>query len=188
MDDPRNLWQSQEGEEMTISVDELRAKAAKFQSRIRWRNWREQAACLFVIVAFGAGFLKMPQIVPRISCALIVVGAIYIAWHIRRWGAPQSLPADMGRANCAGFYRGELARQRDLLRSVWKWYLGPMIPGLGLFVVYGIWIAPPGRRWFPVVYAVATAAFFWAIGWLNRRAARQLESQIAELDRELSGA
>ena len=31
MDDPRNLWQSQEVEEMKISVDELRAKAAKFQ-------------------------------------------------------------------------------------------------------------------------------------------------------------
>jgi hypothetical protein len=39
MDDLRNLWQKQEVEEVKmISVDELRVKAAKFQSRIRWRN------------------------------------------------------------------------------------------------------------------------------------------------------
>ena len=54
MDDLKNPWQNQEVEEVRISVDELRLKAAKFQSRIRWRNLREQAACLFVIAFFAA--------------------------------------------------------------------------------------------------------------------------------------
>ena len=69
MDDLRNLWQNQEVEEVRISVDELRVKAAKFQGRIRWRNLREQAVCLFVIPAFGAMSLKIHQAVPRISFA-----------------------------------------------------------------------------------------------------------------------
>ncbi len=186
MDEFRNLWQNQEVEEMRISVDELRAKAAKFQSRIRWRNVREQVACLFVIVFFGAICVKTPQTVPRISDALIVAGAIYVAWHIQVWGAPKSLPADMGRANCVGFYRRELERQRDLLSGIWKWYLGPLIPGMALLVTYAIVAAPPHRRWFPVVYAVAAAAFFWIIGRMNQRAAQRLSGQIAELDSEVS--
>ena len=53
MDDPRNLWQTQEVEEMRISVEELRAKAAKFNGRIRWRNVREYVAALIVIVWGG---------------------------------------------------------------------------------------------------------------------------------------
>ena len=188
MDEFRNLWQNQEVEEVKMSVDELRTRAAKFQSRIRWRNLREQAACLFAIVAFGAMCVKIPQTVPRISCALIVLGAIYIAWHIQVWGAPKSLPADMGRANCVVFYRNELERQRVLLSSIWKWYLGPLIPGMALFVIYGIAVPAHGQRWFLVVYAVAVAAFFWLIGWINRRAAKRLNKQITKLDRELSGA
>jgi len=62
MDDLRNLWQKQEVEQMRISVDELRAEAAKFKSRIRWRNLREQVACLFVIVAFGVMCVKFPSL------------------------------------------------------------------------------------------------------------------------------
>jgi hypothetical protein len=186
MDDLRNLWQKQEAEEVKmISVDELRVKAAKFQSRIRWRNLREQAACLFVVAAFGAMSWKTPQTVPRIGFALIIAGAIYVAWHIQKWGSAKVLPADLGRANCVGFYRDELERQRNLLRSIWKWYLGPLIPGMSLLVIYGIWVAPPDRRWFPISYAVAAAALFWLVGWLNQRAARRLEGQITELDREL---
>ncbi|MCW5979944.1 MAG: hypothetical protein KIT09_17820 [Bryobacteraceae bacterium] len=188
MDDVRNLWQKQEVEEVKFPVDVLRVKAGKFERRIRWRNLREQAACLLVITAFGAMSFKITQTVPRISFALIIAGAIYVAWHIQKWGSPRALAADLGRANCVGFYRDELERQRNLLRSIWKWYLGPLVPGLSLLVLYGIWVAAPERRWFPVAYAVAAAAFFWLIGWLNQRAARQLDGQIAELDRELHSA
>ena len=185
MDDFRNIWQNQEVEQMKISIDELRAKAAKFQRRIRGRNLREQAACLFVIVFFGAMCLKGPQTVPRIACGLIVVGATYIAWHLQARGAPKSLPADLGRANSIGFYRSELERQRNLLSGIWKWYLGPLIPGMGLLILYGIVNAAPSRRWFPITYAVSACAFFWLVGWINQRAAKRLSRQITELDREL---
>jgi hypothetical protein len=186
MDDLRNLWQNQEVEEVRISVDELRVKAAKFQSRIRWRNLREYAACLFVITIFGAMSLMVHQTVLRISFALMIAGAIYIAWHIRKWGSPKVLPTDLGRANWVGFYRDELERQCNLARSIWKWYLGPLIPGLSLLAIYGMWVAPSGLRWLPIAYAVAAAACFSLVGWLNQCAARRLERQIAELDRELS--
>ncbi len=185
MDDFRDLWQKQEVEEMKISIEELRAKAAKFRGRIRSRNIREWAACLVVIVFFGAMCVKVPQMVPRIAYALIVGGAIYVAWHLQMRGTPNSLPADMGRVNSIEFYRSELERQRKLLNSIWKWYLGPLIPGMALLIVYGIVKAAPGQRWFPIVYAVLACGFFWLVGWINQRAAQRLSRQIVELDREL---
>ena len=185
MDEFRKLWQNQEVEPIRISIDELRTKAAKFQRRILWRNAREQVACLFVVLMFGAMCVKAPQTVLRIACVLVIGGAIYIAWHIHVWGRPTSLPADMGRANCAEFYRRELEGQRDLLSSIWKWYLGPLAPGMAVFVIYGIVASPPQRRWFPVAYAISALAMFWIIGHINQRAAKRLAVQISELDFEL---
>jgi hypothetical protein len=185
MDDPRNLWQSQEVEEMRISVDELRSKAAKFQSRIRWRNWREYGAAVVVIVWAGTTLWRTPHTVERIGFALIIMGSIYYMWHLKKFGAPKSLPADLGRADCARFYQSELARQRDLVRSIWKWAIGPMIPALALLDIYWIVVPPDGRRWFPVVGAVMQAVILVTIGWLNLRAARRLDGRIAELDHEL---
>jgi hypothetical protein len=187
MNDPRNLWQGQEVEEMKISVEELRAKAAKFQSRIHWRNAREYVAALAVIVMFGRAFWRNSHIVPRIASALIIAGAIYIVWHLWKWGAPKFLPADMGRADCLRFYRRELERQRDLLRSVWKWYIGPIIPGMALGFINSVATAPSARRWHQFVAVAVLAAFIWIIVWMNQRAARRLDGRIADLDREAGG-
>jgi hypothetical protein len=181
MDDLRNLWQNQEVEEMKISITELRAKAAKFRNRIRRRNLREQVACLFVIVAFGGLFFKSPAAVPRIGFGLIVAGAIYISWHLYAKATPKGLPGDIGCANGLEFYRRELEKQRDLLQDIWKWYLGPLIPGMAILVIGSISNAPPERRWFSSGYAVFCVVLFWGIGRLNYRAARRLNGQIEEL-------
>ena len=181
MDDLRNLWQNQQVEDMKISITELRAKAAKFQKRIRRRNLREQVACLFVIVAFGWMFYKSVAVGPRIGFGLIVAGAVYIGWHLYAKATPKALPSDIGSANGLDFYRRELERQRDLLQDIWKWYLGPLIPGMAILVIGGILNAPPERRWFSSAYAMFCIALFWGIGRLNFRAARRLNGQIEEL-------
>lgn len=184
MDDPRNLWQTQEVQEMRISVEELRAKAAKFNGRIRWRNVREYVAALIIIVWGGAGLWKVTDTVERIAFALILVGAIYYIWHLWKWGSAMSLPADLGRADCVRFYQSELARQRDLVGSTWKWAIGPLLPGLALLNTYLI-VFPPSSRRFSVVVAVLQATLMSTIGWLNLRAARRLDRRIKELDHEL---
>jgi len=186
MDDPRKIWQNQEVEEMKLSVEELRAKAAKFQSRIRWRNVREQVAALIVVVLIGRFLWETHVTVERIGFALVIAGAVYYVWHLRKWGAPKFLPADMGRADCIKFYRGELERQRDLLRSVWKWAIGPLIPGLLLIFTYSIAAAPSAERWRPIISVTVSSAIIVVIGWMNQRAARRLDARITELNRDLT--
>jgi hypothetical protein len=181
MDDLRNIWQNQEVEEMKIPIAELRAKAVKFQRRVQWRNVLEQAAAVFVIAALGTSFFMTTAIVPRISYVLIVAAACYAAWQLRVRGASKPVPSDMVGASCLEFHRRELEKQRDLLRNIWKWYLGPMVPGLALLVIWSIAAAPPARRWFPIAYAAVAALCFWGIGRLNRRGAVRLDRQIAEL-------
>jgi hypothetical protein len=186
MDDLKQIWQDQEVEEMKLSLEQVRTKAAKFQRRIQWRNWREYAASAFVVVMFGIYFVRSTHTLERIANALIIAGTIYMAWHLHAKGSAKSLPADMGRADCMGFYRSELARQRDLLRGIWRWALGPMIPGLALLCIYRTVSSPPVRPWEVVGSAAPLIVIFWAIGWLNLRAARRLDRRVAELDRELS--
>ena len=79
------------------------------------------------------------------------------------------------------FYRRELERQRDLLRDIWRWYLGPFIPGLVVFV-WGSVRHVKGGQWVKAVpFGVLCVVFFWFVGRLNRRAADKLQRQIEEL-------
>jgi hypothetical protein len=188
MNDLRNIWQNQEVENMKFSVEELRAKAAKFQQRIRRRNLREYVAALVVMVFFGAGIWKTPEMIPRISYTLLVAAMAFYAWYLRRWGSAKPVPAEMGSAGCANFYRHELARQRDLLRSFWKWGLLPVLPGVVLLMAYSVTMTPAAERWHQLVAGCGEAAIFSAVIWMNAKAARRLDRRVAELDRELGGA
>ena len=181
MDEFRDLWQNQEVEQVKISTEELRAKASKFQKRIRWRNVREYVAGWIVVVWFGFQAVRATTVIPRISFGLIVAGALYIVWYMHTRGQARGLPPDMGRETCVEFHRRELERQRDLLRDIWKWYLGPLLPGLALLVIWQIVHVRPERRWYSVTYGVLCAVLFWGVGLLNRRAARRLDRQIDEL-------
>lgn len=171
---------------MKLSLDELRSKANKFKNRIWRRNLREFLASIIVVLGFGWSLWSSPAIVVRIADALIIAGAIYYAWHLWKRGTPQSLPADLGRTDSVQFYREELERQRDLLRSAWLWAIGPLVPGLALGFAYEIATAPPARRLSLMAIVAAAAAFLALVGWLNWRAARRLDRRIAEIGRELN--
>jgi hypothetical protein len=46
---------------------------------------------------------------------------MYMVYQLHRKASSAGAPADLGWKSCAAFYRAELERQRDALRSVWKW-------------------------------------------------------------------
>ena len=91
------------------------------------------------------------------------------------------MPFDATYNTCLDFYRSELVRQRDLLRSIWLWYIGPFVTG---FIVFGWGTAdmspdrPQGGWW----NAVPMAVIFLVVMGLNWRAARKLQRQVDELD------
>ena len=123
----------------------------------------------------------MPDALTRVACGLIIAGALYVMWRLHQRGASRNVPAEMGLASGLEFHRRELARQRDLLRSVWSWYLAPVIPGLVVLMLARARINPGHLR--PIGLSSALIALlFIFVWWLNHQAARRLQSRIDELN------
>jgi len=69
---------------------------------------------------------------------------------------------------------------------VWRWYLGPLVPGMVLFMISVPLEAPIGpRRWPLWIAAIAGAGFaglvFLAVARLNQVAVRRIEREIETL-------
>jgi hypothetical protein len=183
--DIRNVWQGQRVEGIPMSIDEIRVKAQKFQRKIGRRNLREYLAGLIVVIFFGYSLWRNPDTVTRVGFVLIIAAIFYVMYQLHHRGSARGPAAGMGSASWLEFHRRELERQRDLVRSVWSWYLGPMIPGWVILMV-GMARTNPGHLRRPglslaVFNLVAALVFLW-IGRLNHRAARRLQRQIDELD------
>jgi hypothetical protein len=184
--DVRDVWQNQRGEEVQMSVDAIRLKAGKYRSKIAWRNVREYIGVLFVVGFFGLQSTHTTDLLMRVGSGLIIAGSIYIAWHLYAKGSGRRLPGTLGLSSSIEFHREELVRQRDLVRSVPRWYLGPMIPGLVVLMV-AVGRANPGHvkhfGWIFGSYCVFMALVFAGVWWMNTRAARKIQKRIDELDR-----
>lgn len=73
--DLRNLWQSQERENVTITLEEIRLRAARFERRIWWRNF--QAAGVLLIAWFLAA-LHFSRGLDLLGPVLLTAGVVYI--------------------------------------------------------------------------------------------------------------
>lgn len=188
--DWKDLWQSQPVERVTMSLEEIRRQAVSFQRKIRLRNLREYAAVAFIVVFFSFSIFKFPDGLTRTGCALLIAGVLYVAWQLHRRGSAKAVAADMASETCIAFHRRELERQRDAVRAVWSWYLGPMVPGMAVIMLAGLLANPghlahPGR--FVGAYAVVVALVFFLVGRMNQRAAHKLQRKIdalAEMEKE----
>lgn len=182
-DDLERLWKSQDVPKTEIDMQTLVLESNKFQSKIKRRNAGEYIAGLFVAVYFGSYALGNEPILVRVGALLIVVGTAVVVANIRLRGhaAKEQAPLDGPTTALVAWHRAELVRQRTLLRDVPRWYLAPFVPGVAVFVVGAFISRPSGWPVFLVVVAFSVATFL-GLAWVNRRAARKLEEQIAKLD------
>jgi hypothetical protein len=182
--DVRALWQSQPAEPRRFSPGEIRALAEKVDRAVRARNRREYVAA--VIVVAGAALTAWTSVAPlsKVGAALWGVAALVVAAHLARHGTPGSHDG-AGSEGSLRAHRRELVRQRDLLASVWRWYIGPFVPGLALFFageLASAWAHGAISIAITCVAAAAAAGGCVAVGLANARAARRLDDEIAALD------
>jgi hypothetical protein len=177
-DDIRRIWQNQPLENNPMPLEEIHRRARQFEKRISRRNLREYIAGGIGIVIFTVYLFIFRNPVARTGSALIIAGALFVLFQIYKRATPGTLPADLALTASLEFHRRELVRQRDLLRTVWLWYLGPFIPGI---VVFGMGVAPRHgtASWWN---AAPFLSIVGAVMWLNYRAAQGLDRQIAEID------
>jgi Flp pilus assembly protein TadB len=179
-DDLRNVWQNQPVENKPMPLEEIHHRAQRFEKRIDRRNLREYAGAAFGIAAYTFYIFKFHSLVVRAGSVMVIAGVLYVVVQLYRRASSGSLPEDFGVAASIEFHRRELVRQRDLLRSVWRWYIAPIVPGLAVFSAGTM--APHSPFWVYLLLALFFVAAFGGIVWLNRRAADRLDRQIAELD------
>ena len=169
-----------------MSLSDIHQRAERFQTRIKWRNWIEYGAGALVAAAFGAIAIDTPDWGIRAGAALTIAGVIYVCWQMGvRGGATRK---DEGQS-WVEFHRAELVRQRDALASVWRWYIGPLVPGVLAIILATVFT--PAAADIPLAARAATglmslawvALIFGGVGWLNARGARKLEAEIEALDR-----
>ncbi len=190
-DKVRGVWLSQSSEFISISPEELRQASNRMTRRIFWRNLREYLATAFVVAIFGYYFYKFPTVLLRLGCGLIVVGSLLMVFQLYRNGSATSMAKGMNSKSCVDFHRAELLRQRDLLLSVWKWYLLPFVPGMCVFLLglLQMVLQQPASRfhyglvalWFGVS-TVFLAGVFALVGKLNQMGAKKLQKEIDALD------
>jgi hypothetical protein len=168
-----------------MSLDEIRRKARGYQARIRFRNSLEYAAVVFITLFFSHTIWTVHHLVMQVGAGLCIAGGWYMAWQLYQRGAARAVPADLAADTCLGFHRGELVRQRDLMRERGAWYLGPLIPGLAVLTI-GAGLANPGhlhRAWaFLGGYSALVAVAFLVVRRYHLRCMRRLQTQIDELD------
>ncbi len=181
MNSPQQIWQAQPVEGTKMSADAIRLRATKFERKISRRNLRETIAGIIVIVFFAFSFAATHEIALRTTWGLFIAGVILVLINLRSQAGGSAMPAEMGGASCIEFFRAELERQRDALRSVWKWYLAPVVPGyVALNVAFALRFhyAGLGRLLLLDLFFVA---MFVAIWWMNQSAARRLQRTIDDL-------
>jgi len=184
-----DLWRSNTEEKFTMSIAELTTRAHSFQGRIKRRNLTEYLAAVLVIGIFGWMTFLIPVPVIKLGAVLIVAATIYVCWLLNRRGSGGGADAVSGAENLMQFHRQELIRQRDALRSVWRWYLLPFVPGLIVFIVgtnlstltdLGFWsrLAASGMN---LTFVGGIFGGVWAI---NHFAANKLDRDIQALEND----
>lgn len=153
------------------------------------RDWTEMIAGLVVCLAFGAIWRAHGAAAWPIGISLLLVLAVcgvFAGGRVRalrlRMAANTPLLAKV-HADLA-----ELRFQLRLLRTIWWWYLGPILAAVLIvhFTLTGLSPAWSPQR-DPVISAGFVGFYLFCMGlvwWMNRHAIRtQLEPRIAELEK-----
>lgn len=187
MSDPRSIWAADDAHLPPLSPAALRARAGEFHRRVQRRNRREYVAAAPLVPLFAwIGWMSGDTLM-RIACIVLIAGIAIVVWNLSRRGAQPMPEAEALAIPAFAFHRAQLARQRDALRNVWRWYLAPFVPGVVLFLaaLYHAMRVHQSAAAALAAIAVPAAvliAVFVGIHLLNRSAARRLDREIAALD------
>jgi hypothetical protein len=95
---------------------------------------------------------------------LLTAGVVYIMIQLRWRGTERSLPADADTRSSVEFHGLELERQGYALRTVWRWYFSPLVPGLAaIFAVAAIKRGVNARLIGSIIVGVLVFVGVWAL-------------------------
>jgi hypothetical protein len=181
MTDPKSLWLHQDVTSAPPTPDQLRDRANRFEKQIRVRNMIEYVAAVLVFVIFGVYIVVIPEPIIKVASAMIIIGTAYAMMQLYRRASTLKPDPRAPAATAIAFHRAQLERQRKAVEGIWLWYLGPMAPGLLLFIL-GPSFIHSSLSWSDFWRVLVCGGVFGAVWWLNWRAGRMLRREIEKLD------
>ncbi len=180
-------WAAEGADAHFTGPHELAHKRTEFERRIRRRNLIEYAAGGFVVPVFAWlawQAARAGEMILTLGWLLGIAGMAVVLTSL--YHRASNLP-HRPETDCRSHLRSQLEHQRQALASVPRWYLAPLVPGVALVLVGSMLPIALNLGWGVALAGIAVptaivVAIFTGIAWLNRRAARFLENEIAELD------
>jgi hypothetical protein len=188
MTDFKTVWITQPLEVNAMStLAEVRARANRFQSGIRWRNIGLYAYSVFSII-FSFWLIARGSLpLMKYPMLLMVAAHLLVLWQINRRITARRLPGDMAAQPALDFHRQQLERQAHGLSHAWLWYMMPfLVPfvwelGIGLHRIH-TGAAPLQNLRVIVHFAVIAVCFWTAVLLAFSRARLRVQLQIERLN------
>jgi hypothetical protein len=182
--DPQKIWQNQPTEAIKMSLDEIRRKAHKLQTKARLAAASQIVMGLVLCVLFARSAARADAVVTRIGWGMLSLWAAYVAYPAYKWIWAGTLAADGTLSTSLDFYRRELERSHDYVQHIWR-RLGLTFCFAGLAVV----IVPPLLSVLRTPRMLVNAVPFFVLlaTWLavffpmRKRQQRRLQQEIDEL-------
>jgi hypothetical protein len=155
----RAIWRGQAVTAPQMTPQQLRTRAAQFESAIRRRKLRDHVcfALVAVISAFG---LLLDNGAARVGAALMALWALFSMYTLHRFGSVDEAPVDSSVQTRAAHHERHLERQRDIALS-WPWGIGLAIPGFVLTVV-GLGVGARHPNWPFTAVMIGVFLFMYA--------------------------
>jgi hypothetical protein len=171
-------WQQQPRDAARIPVEDIRAKAERFDARVRW--WRNVGASVvtLAVIAEVAQVWWGRDVIERTGDLLTIAAFLYIAYEYRKYA--RAAPDGLGRTSCVDFYRAQLVYERDLAGQSIR-YLLPFVPGVALSLLHGV-IGEGLTTVHRTGVVVVGIALFVGVAWVNAHTTRKLQREIDAIE------
>ena len=164
--DVPSVWKSQPLQTISISPEQMRSRAARFEAQTNRRNRSDLASFVVLFLMTIGGMMVQKNMLTRAGIVLTALWALVGIYSVRRYhrlAAPGTAEA-MG-ATGATWYRQQLERQRDVASSR-PWGIALAAPGVCLLLMGYVDAGAPRNI---VAILAGVAAFAGIVGVIHGR-------------------
>lgn len=193
LDDLKSNWQEKmlptdAPENLTEYITMLEQKTVKMDKDIKRRDRLEIGVALLLIPAWIFGLFVSVSLIQTIGFLVAIASCIYIPYKLVKAKQIEPSKSNSLRAFLEN-ERQKLIKQKQLLESVFWWYLGPLGLSIGLITLGATakesGMPQPDMRL--TIYLIVVAVFYAGIYVMNKKAVKKKFTPLLEnIDDKLS--
>jgi hypothetical protein len=180
-EDPKRLWQDQPKEGPEMGLEQVKIRLRRYEARTLRQRVMIVAVGVAAVAIMAAVATQPLEPGAMVGSALLLGGIVGVM--VLGWRRLSPKPPGDDAAACVAFLRERLLESRRLARGGWGWMLVLLLPGIA--VRYATLAHAAGAQWLSRMGPLVALFLLWLVVMLltQRRAARRVDRELAELDR-----